>query len=136
MTESTSNVLIVEDSDDCSETLELAFLTLKDVRLIIVRSAEEALEHFATNSVAALVTDIHLPGMDGLHLLAAVRALRLGTSVPAIVISGDSDPGTPARVLAAGADAFFSKPYSPAAVRRKLEELLAASGRNGHGTRN
>jgi CheY-like chemotaxis protein len=40
------------------------------------------------------------------------------------LISGDSDPGLPARALAEGADAFFSKPYSPSAVRRKLEQLI------------
>jgi DNA-binding NarL/FixJ family response regulator len=54
--------------------------------------------------------------------------------MPVLVISGDSDPRTPARVIAAGAQAFFAKPYSPAAIRRKLEELLAESGRNRNGS--
>jgi two-component system chemotaxis response regulator CheY len=136
MTDPKPTVLIVEDSDDCSETLELALLSLKDVRIAIVRSAEEALQHFSTESVAALVTDLHLPHMDGLHLLSAIRTQPRGRRIPVVVISGDSDPRTPSRVLEAGAQAFFSKPYSPAAVRRKLEELLAASGRNGNGSHN
>jgi CheY-like chemotaxis protein len=127
-------VLIVEDSDDCSETLELALLSLKGVQIAIVRSAEEALERFSGGSVAALVTDLHLPHMDGLRLLTAIRAQQSGRATPIVVISGDSDPRTPERVLTAGAQAFFSKPYSPAAVRRKLEELLVASGRNENGS--
>jgi two-component system chemotaxis response regulator CheY len=136
MIDSKPTVLIVEDSDDCSETLELALLSLKDVRIAIVRSAEEALEHFSIGSLAALVTDLHLPHMDGLHLLSAIRMQPSGRRLPVVVISGDCDPRTPSRVMAAGAQAFFSKPYSPAAVRRKLEELLAASGRNGNGSHN
>jgi CheY-like chemotaxis protein len=126
-------VLIVEDSDDCSETLELALLTLKGVQIAVVRSAEEALERFSAGSVAALVTDLHLPHMDGLHLVSAIRSQRRGHRIPVVVISGDSDPRTPGRVRAAGAQAFFPKPYSPAAVRRKLEELLVASGRHENG---
>ena len=127
-------VLIVEDSDDCSETLELALLRLKGVKIAIVRTAEEALERFSAGPVAALVTDLHLPQMDGLHLLTAIRSQQRGRAIPVVVISGDSDPRTPARVLAAGAQAYFTKPYSPAAVRRKLEELLvASSGRNDNG---
>jgi len=127
-------VLIVDDSDDCSETLEVALHKLKDVEVAIVRTAEDALERLSKINVAALITDLHLPRMNGLHLLAAIHAKKNGHTPPIIVISGDSDPRTPDRVLAAGAQAFFSKPYSPAAVRRKLEELLIASGRNGNGS--
>jgi two-component system chemotaxis response regulator CheY len=127
-------VLIVDDSEDCSETLELALHTLKDVEVTIVRSAEDALERLSKVHVDALITDLHLPQMDGLNLLRAIRAKHNGHTPPVVVISGDSDPRTPARVLRAGAQAFFAKPYSPAAVRRKLEELLIASGRNGNGS--
>ena len=132
MTDLTRTVLIVEDSDECSETLELALHSLKDVKVFIARSAEEALERLSRENVAALITDLHLPHMDGLHLLSEVRTRNNGHYTPVLVISGDSDPRTPARVLKAGAQAFFLKPYSPAAVRRKLEELLIASGRNGN----
>ncbi len=44
--------------------------------------------------------------------------------MPILVISGDPNPDTPQRALRAGANAFFAKPFSPAAVRRMLEELL------------
>ena len=128
------NVLIVEDSDDCAETLELAFIGLKNVSVTIARSAEEALERLSAGRIAAVVTDLHLPQMDGLHLLNELRTRNNGHYTPVLVISGDSDPRTPRRVMEAGAQAFFSKPYSPAAVRKKLEELLIAEGRNGHGS--
>ena len=127
-------VLIVDDSDDCAETLEMALHSLPDVRVDVVHSAEEALDRINATPLAALVTDLHLPQMDGLQLLSALRAQRSGSRTPVVVVSGDSDPRTPARVIAAGAQAFFAKPYSPSAVRRKLEELLSESGRNRNGS--
>jgi DNA-binding response OmpR family regulator len=127
-------VLIVEDSEDCSEALELALHSLKGIEVRVVHSAEDALDRLSKVRVAALITDLHLPKMDGLHLVSAMRALKKGRTPPVVMVSGDSDPRTPARALEAGAQAFFSKPYSPAAIRRKLEELLFASEGNGHGS--
>ena len=89
-------------------------------------SSEEALKILERDPVSALVTDLHLPRMGGLELIAHARALPRASRLPIVVLSGDSDPRTPERVLGAGADAFFAKPYSPAAVRQKLEHLMNA----------
>jgi CheY-like chemotaxis protein len=75
-------------------------------------------------NVAAVVTDLHMPRYNGLELIRQLRAEARYAHLPVLLISGDSDPSLPVRAVAQGADAFFSKPYSPAAVRRKLEELL------------
>ena len=65
-----------------------------------------------------------MPQSDGLDLIRQLRAEPRFSTLPILLISGDSDPSLPARAVANGADAFFAKPYSPAAVRRKLEQLL------------
>jgi CheY-like chemotaxis protein len=77
-------------------------------------------------SVSAVVTDLNMPRMDGFELIERIRAKPRHRQLPIIVVSGDTDPRTPQRVSALGADAFFSKPYSPAQVRLKLEQLLDA----------
>jgi DNA-binding response OmpR family regulator len=119
------NVLIVEDAEICSETLELALMKVPDLAVRSVGTAEEALQWLAANDVSALVTDLHLPSMDGFALIEAVRSRR--ASIPIVVISGDSDPRIPAHVVGLGANAYFSKPFSPAEVLMKLEELIGAS---------
>ena len=58
------------------------------------------------------------------ELVAHLRRESRYASIPILVISGDADPDTPRRALSVGADAFFAKPYSPGAVRQKLEELI------------
>jgi CheY-like chemotaxis protein len=119
-------ILIVEDSEPCGTTLELALLGLNGLETLTARTAQEALRILAseTNDVRAIVTDLHLPMMDGFELIERVR---LKSNLPILVTSGDSDPENSKRLRKLGANAYFEKPYSPAAVRRTLEHLLHAT---------
>ena len=120
-------ILIVEDNALSVEPLEVALLPRGDLEVRVVSTAQEALRFLAVSEtpVAALVTDLHLrlSLIDGFELIERVRAQPFLAKLPIIVISGDSEPETPRRVRALGA-AYFSKPYSPAAVRQVLEQLL------------
>jgi CheY-like chemotaxis protein len=128
-------VLIVEDSKTCAETLQIALELIPgvEVRSIYSRRAAIAIMNDPGSEIAAIVTDLNLdltgaqsgglPG-DGLDLIRQFRAEPRFARVPILLISGDSDPLLSARALEQGADAFFAKPYSPSAVRRKLEQLL------------
>jgi len=117
-------VLIVEDSDTSADTLEVALLSVPGLSVEHVRSGRNAWQFLQRERVSAIITDLHMSHMDGFELIERVRAAEPATHVPIIVVSGDSDPDTPDRVRRLGADAFFAKPYSPAAVRETLERLL------------
>lgn len=117
-------VLIVEDVGDCATTLEIALSALRNVEIRHADSAESALRTLDREPVSVLVTDVHLPVMDGFELVSSIRRDPRHAGVPILVISGDSDPATPGRALKLGANAFFGKPFSPAAVRQKVEELI------------
>jgi CheY-like chemotaxis protein len=134
-------VLIVEDNETCAETLEIALQSIPGVATVSVkttRAAFAALDETG-NDIAAIVTDLNFsdhqrpdrqgpdgqtPGRNGFDLIRQLRAQPRFARIPILLISGDSDPRLPERALAQGADAFFAKPYSPSAVRRKLEQLL------------
>jgi CheY-like chemotaxis protein len=120
----TSTILVVEDNDVCRDALEVALENPPRFAVRTVATAEQALECLAAENICALVTDLHLGNMNGFELIARVRSQPRRAALPILVISGDNDPGTPARLAELGADAFFTKPYSPAAVRGKLEELV------------
>ncbi len=120
-------ILIVEDIDLCSETLEVALTQMPGIEARSVASAEEALRQLSAGGICALITDLHLPQMNGFELIAAIRANPVRADLPILVVSGDSDPATPTRLASLGADAYFPKPYSPAEVRGKLEQLLYVS---------
>jgi DNA-binding NtrC family response regulator len=115
---SARTVLIVDDAEESRVTLEMALQSLAGVVVVGVRSAEEALRVLRGDRVVALISDIQLGGMSGLQLLAEARG------VPAIVVSAAAGPDVSAEAMRAGAAAFFSKPFSPAAVCKKVEEIL------------
>ena len=120
-------VLIVEDSENSRAMLEIAFLGIPDLSVLMVPSAMEALRILDKDSsgpVRVMVTDLNMPRMDGYELIRRVRADQRHSDMPIIVISADTDPATPERIAALGVEAFFPKPFSPALVRRKLEQLL------------
>jgi CheY-like chemotaxis protein len=77
--------------------------------------------------VSAVVTDIRLPEMTGFELIEKIRHDPGLRGLPIVVVSAETDPATPRKALETGANAFFPKPFSPAAVRKKLEELIHAS---------
>jgi CheY-like chemotaxis protein len=124
-------ILIVEDSETCAETLQIALERIPgvEVRSIHTPRAAIALLNERDNEIAAIITDFNLaprPGLpgDGLDLIRQLRAEPRFDRLPILLISGNTDPRLSERALAEGADAFFPKPYSPSAVRRKLEQLL------------
>jgi two-component system chemotaxis response regulator CheY len=121
-------VLIVEDADQCATTLEIAISAIPRVSVALAADADQALRYLGApdSAVSAVVTDLNLPTMDGFEFIERLRLDRRWRDLPLVVVSGDNDPRTPERVLRLGADAFFAKPYSPAQVRHKLEELLNA----------
>ena len=119
-----ATVVIVEDAATCATTLEMAFLGIPDIDVTVLPSAQEALRLLEGENcaVGAVVTDLNMPRMDGFEFIERIRAEPRHRRLPIIVVSGDTDPGTPGRLAALGANAFFPKPYSPAQVRLKLEQ--------------
>jgi CheY-like chemotaxis protein len=119
-------VLIVEDSENSAATLEIAFLGIPGVSVMMVSSALEALQLLSRGGpeVKVIVTDLNMPRMDGFEMIRRLRADGKFSATPIIVVSADTSPDTPDRIAALGVSAYFPKPYSPAQVRRKLEQIL------------
>jgi CheY-like chemotaxis protein len=119
-------VFIVEDSEGAATPLEVALQAVIGVRVRLFSSAGDALNTLGStpDHVAALVTDLNLPLMDGFELIRRVRSDRRYSALPIIVVSGDSHPDTLDRLIRLGANAYFPKPYSPMEIRQKLESLL------------
>jgi two-component system chemotaxis response regulator CheY len=121
-------VIIVEDCEGAAAPLEVALQAIIGIRVQLFSSAREALGVLIStpDQVAALVTDLHLPSMDGFELIKRIRGDQRYTALPIVVVSGDTHPDTLERLFRLGANAYFPKPYSPAEIRRKLESLINA----------
>jgi DNA-binding response OmpR family regulator len=121
-----STVLIVEDAETVASALEILFSSIPGLKIITASSAEQAwrLLDEGPEPIRALVTDVQLPEMDGFELIGRVRSHASFGSLPIIVITGLTDPDVARRLRSCGADAVFTKPYSPTQVREKLEQFL------------
>ena len=71
-----------------------------------------------------VLSDLRMPGMDGLALLAAVRAR--GLDLPVIVLTGHGDVGHAVQAMRAGAEDFLEKPYDAAHLVAVVARALAA----------
>jgi CheY-like chemotaxis protein len=121
-------ILIIEDSDDVT-ALEIALASLDGFSIEVVSNGRQALALLtdSAHDIAAVITDLHLPLVDGFELLTAIRRNDRYRNLPIIVMSGDNHPDVRNRIQELGANAFFTKPYSPATIRHTLQGLLYAS---------
>lgn len=123
---SLGTILIVDDMETSAATLELACASIPGVNVSAVSSALEAVRILRDQDtpICAVVTDLRMPVMDGFELIQFIRAHGRHARTPIIVVTADTDPDTPERTSRLGANACFSKPFSPGAVRQTLERLL------------
>ena len=121
-----TKILIVDDDTQQSQLIADT-LSNEGYEALTALDGLDALEKLESFSPAVILTDLNMPRMDGFELIRRVRQDRRLSRTPIIVVSADTDPATPGRIADLGVDAFFPKPFSPAQVRRRLEQLLNAT---------
>lgn len=88
-------------------------LALEDIACEGVGSAEQALERIGDDFAGIVVSDIRLPGIDGLELLNRLKARD--RSLPVVLITGHGDIDMAVGAMRNGAYDFMEKPFSPSA---------------------
>jgi two-component system, HptB-dependent secretion and biofilm response regulator len=116
-------ILVVDDNPDDLFLIRRDLMALGH-RVVCVSTADEALEHIAQAYPDVLMTDVGLPGMDGIELLQTVRTRTDGSWIPSLVFTGSLDEATQMRALEAGADAYLCKPASREMLHAKLGVIL------------
>ena len=89
---------------------------------LVFSSAEEFLQSGTLAAAACMITDVRMPGMDGLELQRRVRLERPELEV--IVISAHYDEATRQRALDQGAAGFLNKPFDAIELLGKIELAL------------
>lgn len=116
-------ILFVDDEDHLRLAAEQT-LHLEDLDVTCFADATAALAHVARDFPGILVTDIRMPGMDGLELMA--RALEIDPEIPVILVTGHGDVDLAVQSMRDGAYDFLEKPYAPSrlvtTVRRALDK--------------
>ena len=120
-----ARVLIVDDDLALLEGLpETLRLRMSGVTVDTVDSATAALERIAAHDYDAIVTDIKMPGMDGLALLAEIRKRQPDT--PILTITGHGDNALAIQALRSGAYDFIEKPIDRGYLVTALHRAIVA----------
>ena len=120
-------VLVVDDDPVVGKSYDRV-LTGKGYSVITAHDAAEALQRMREAEVDLVVTDIRMPGMDGLELAETLHARRPWT--PVLIVTGYGTEADEARAKAAGVSAFLHKPLSP-----EMIEASTAAGASVGATR-
>lgn len=116
-------VLLVED-DEATLMLLATVLASFGATVTTASSASDAEALLGTFEPQILITDIEMPGSDGVSLLHLLRSAKYET-LPAIAVSGYADEASRDRVRAAGFNGFVAKPLDPAVLADEILRALA-----------
>lgn len=121
-------ILVAEDNPAIQSILAMQFEQL-GVCHTIVSNGTEALGRLAHHGFDALITDCHMPRMNGYELAEAIRRRELWTSyhLPIIALTASVSTETIAECMAAGMDDYISKPATIADIEKCLLRLFPSS---------
>jgi CheY-like chemotaxis protein len=118
--DSARTILLVDDDPTLIAVFE-AVLRKSGYAVITASSGEQALELLRTNTIAAIITDLHMPKMNGIAMLGQLAAA--GSTIPAILVTG-SGKFEDSYAKQPGVSALLLKPIGSRTLIRTLERVL------------
>lgn len=125
------NVLLVED-DQAGRRLYAEWLTQAGFTVKQAHNGLQALEHALEIVPDIVVTDLHLPGIDGFELTRRLRSDPRTRNVPIVAVTGYAAfAADPARAQRAGCNTVLEKPCSPDDLEAAIRGLIAGGASPG-----
>ena len=116
----TKSILIVEDEELVAETLS-DILELLGYNVTITSNGEEGFKKFKKEKFELIITDIHMPKLDGFQLVKKIRSSD--KEIPILVLSGFIDSEHIQKILDMGADGYIEKPFTIAKIKSVLKKF-------------
>ena len=120
-------ILIVDDSKSLRDRLRTALET-DGYEVAESEDGVQALEACQAARPDLLVTDVHMPRMDGLSLVAAIRALPALRFMPILILTTESGEEMKQQGRAAGATGWIVKPFQADRLRQVVARVLGPKG--------
>jgi PAS domain S-box-containing protein len=118
------SILVAEDNEINQKVLRRQ-LALLGINADIVANGREALERWRAIDYSLLITDLHMPQMDGYELTAAIRAAEAGQRrIPIVAVTANAVKGEARRCHEVGMDDYMTKPVQLSALKALLMRWL------------
>ncbi len=118
-------VLVIDDHEDNRRILR-DLLRSAGYEVIEATTGEDGVATAQARTPNLILMDIQLPGIDGYEATRRIKADDTLRHIPLIVVTSYALSGDDAKALAAGADAYVAKPFSPRAMLAKIRQHLPA----------
>jgi CheY-like chemotaxis protein/HPt (histidine-containing phosphotransfer) domain-containing protein len=131
-----NRLILVAEDNETNQKLILRQLALLGCSADVASNGSQALQRWQRGSYALVLSDLHMPEMDGYELATAIRALEQGfRRIPIVAMTASYVKGASDHHRAADVDDYLSKPLQLADLQAALEKWLpaVASGLNAHG---
>jgi len=119
-------VLLVADDDEDILTLVQLRLSRSGYEVVVARDGEEALRLAREKQPDLAVLDWMMPKASGLEVLRAIRADAELRDIPVVLLTARASEADSEEGLAAGADDYIAKPFSPQELAARIQVILAA----------
>lgn len=118
------HILVVDDDPSILQLLETA-LTDAGHEVSLLPDGDQVVNTVAREDIDGIVLDIMMPHVNGLEVLARLRASETGRDVPVLLLTGKDDQATRDAGLAAGASFYVTKPFDVDLLLGTIEMMLA-----------
>ncbi|MGE3313462.1 MAG: response regulator [Planctomycetaceae bacterium] len=118
-------VLLVDDSGTMRTIQKRCLNKLGVEDVVEAEDGCNALEHFGKQSFDIILSDWNMPNMDGLAFLQEVR--KQNTQIPFIMITTEAERARVLAAIQAGCSDYLVKPFTPDALRDKLEKWIGCN---------
>ncbi len=127
-------ILLVDDEVDLLTLLKLKLVNEGfDVR--VTDRAEEALQQIAEERPDLVVSDVSMPGMDGIAMYRKMREMGDAGDTPLLFLSGKSDTAIKVEALDLGAEDFLGKPVDLKELAARIRNIIRRDGKRRGGER-
>lgn len=119
---------VVLTVDDSASVRQLIRMTLVGAGYQVVEAGDgrEGLAKAQASPADAVITDINMPNMNGIDLVAALRKLSAYHGVPIVCLTTESDDEVKQAARAAGASGWITKPFRPEQLLAVVKKVLGA----------
>ena len=106
------SILVIDDNE---EVRSIVTTVLRNFGFAVREAAggESAIQLVLEEKPDLIISDVRMPGMDGHHLLSAIRELQSTAAIPFILMTGSGSHDDFRRGMASGADDYLQKPFTP-----------------------
>ena len=123
-----AQTVLVVDDNEANLRLIQAVLKTRGYHLLEARSGAAALEALSGPRPALVLMDVQMPGLSGIDVARAIRAMPTMADLPLIAITAMAMKGDREAILAAGFNDYLAKPYKMGALLALVADWLPAEG--------